>query len=168
MEIAGVPAQHQRGKGGVAKREIGVAGLEVEGPESPQAERAGELRNADANVDIHGDHAGHNGNRVGTAEDLPRRHVSERGNGGGVGLLDPDLGEAVEDGPVGAAFVMIGVGAEIEARNRWKDAAENIGVALDPRAGAELGGMGWTGGKDGGDAQKSQCRQQNARCRSSA
>jgi len=36
---------------------------------------------------------------------------------------------------------MIGVGAEIEARNRRKDAAENIGVALDPGTGTELGGV---------------------------
>jgi hypothetical protein len=36
---------------------------------------------------------------------------------------------------------MIGVGTEINARHRWEDAAENIGVTFDPGTGAELGGL---------------------------
>ena len=72
VEVAGIPAKHERSEGGIAKRKLGVAGFEVEGPESPQAERPGELRNADANIDIHGDHARHDGDGIGARQDLPR------------------------------------------------------------------------------------------------
>src|SRR6185437_5831222 len=55
MEVAGIPADDERREGRVAEGKIGVAGPEVERPEGPQAERAGELRDADADIDVHGD-----------------------------------------------------------------------------------------------------------------
>ena len=167
MEIAGVPSEHERRERGVAGREIGVAGLEVEGSEGPEAERAGDLGNADANIDIHGNHARNHRDGVSSTENLPGRHVSERGDRGGVVLLDAELGETVEDGPVGVALIVIGVGAEIEARHGGNDAAKNVGVALDPGTGTELGGVCAICGKNDGAAERER-RHENVRCCSAA
>jgi hypothetical protein len=152
MEVAGVPAKDEGSEGGIAGREIGVAGFEVERPEGPRAERPGELRNTNANIDIHGDHAWNHRDGIGAAENLPRRHISERGDGRGVVLLHADLSEAVEDGPLGVAVIVVGVRAEIEARNRGENAAEDVGVAFHPGTGAELGGACRMGLSDRGTA----------------
>lgn len=72
-------------------------------------------------------------------------------------LLHADLGKAVENRRIDAPFVMIGIGAEIESRHGRDNAAENVGVALDPRAGAELRGLGWRQ-RDGGEGESDRRR----------
>jgi len=82
VEISGVPAKHKRREGCVAWSKIGPAGFEVEGSDRHKTERTRYRRKPDADIDIHGDHAWNHGDRISPAEDLPRRDVSERGDGG--------------------------------------------------------------------------------------
>ena len=94
----------------------------------------------EADVDVHGDGRGHDGHRVGAAENLPRGYVAQREERCRVILIDIEGDAAVENGRVCAAIVMIDVGAGVPARLRGNDTAENVGVALDPWTGAVLGG----------------------------
>jgi hypothetical protein len=98
------------------------------------------LRNSDADIDIHSNHARNDGNGIRPAEDLPRRYISQSGDGGGVIFLDTDLREAIKDRPVGVAVIMVSVRAEVKPGDWWNNPAENVGIALNPRTGAELSG----------------------------
>ena len=139
VEIACVPAKDNRSESRVALGELGVADVEVERADGPAA-RTGEGWKSDADVDIHGDRARHDGDGVGPPQDLPRRHVAQRKERGRVVLIHVERDAPVEDRRVNAAVVMIGVTAKIEPGLRRQDPAENIGIALDPRAHAVFSG----------------------------
>ncbi len=81
---------------------------------------------------------GHDGNGVGAAQDLPRGHIAQRHERCRIVLINVERDAAVEDRRVSAAVVMIGVAAKVEPRLRGNDSSKNIGIALDPRAGAVL------------------------------
>jgi hypothetical protein len=147
---------------GVARREIGFAELEVEWTEGP-AERAGDLRKSDADRDVHRHHGRNDAEGVGASENLPRRDVGERGDRRGQFLLDAELHEAVEDGPLGARLVVIGVGAEIEAGLGRQDSGVDVGEAFDPGIGAKLGATRGMRGNGGAEHKQPKCGEQNAR-----
>lgn len=119
VEIPGVPAEDEWSERRVALGELGIADVEIERSECVSA-RPGERGGLNADVYVHGDRARHDRDGVGAAKNLPRRHVVQCKQRRGIILIDADGDAPVEDRRVGAAVVMIDVGARIPARLRGK------------------------------------------------
>jgi hypothetical protein len=122
----------------------------VKGPEITRTGK-GQPGDRGADIDIHLHDAGRHGDGVGASQNLPWRYVSQRQDVGEISLFDSELNIPVEYRGADLAFVMIGVVAHIETRLGRHDAAEDIGIALHPRAGTILCGMRGAGANARGE-----------------